>query len=96
MRTIAIRVEEEFREQLVLLGQLSGRSLTDEVIEALNQHIARRSEEVDLTAQAQAALDEIDREHATRRGAIESLLSKKGSGAESTKPVRKSGRSQGQ
>lgn len=96
MRTIAIRVEEEFREQLVLLAQLSGRSLTDEVIEALNQHIARRSKEVDLTAQAEAALDAIDREHATRRGAIESLLGKKGAGAEGTKPARKSGRSQGQ
>lgn len=96
MRTIAIRVEEEFRQQLVLLAELSGRSLTDEVIEALNQHVTRRSEEVDLTAQAQAALEAIDRDHATKRGAIESLLAKKGSGAGSAKSGRKSGRAQSQ
>lgn len=95
MRTIAIRVEEEFHQQLTLLAQLSERPLTDEVKSALEGHIARRSEEVDLTAQAQAALEEIDREHATRRGAIESLLGKKASGA-AAKPTRKSGRSQDQ
>ena len=93
MRTIAIRVEEEFHQQLTLLAQLSGRSLTDEVKGALDEHIARRSDEVDLTAQAQAALEEIDREHATRRSAIESLLSKKGSGGSAARSARKSTRS---
>lgn len=96
MRTIAIRVEEEFHQQLTLLAQLSRHSLTDEVKGALEEHVARRSKEVDLTAEAQAALEEIDREHATRRGAIESLLSKKGSGASAASPARKSTRSKDQ
>lgn len=76
MRTIAIRVEDELHSQLTLLAQLSERSLVDEVREAIDAHITRRSSEVDLTAQAQAALEEIDRQVAARRQAIEALLGK--------------------
>lgn len=86
MRTIAIRVEDELHSQLTLLAQLSERPLVDEVKEAIDVHIARRSSEVDLTAQAKKTLAEIDRSAAAKRKAIEALLSKSGKPASKAKP----------
>jgi hypothetical protein len=86
VRTIAIKVEDEVHQQLTLLAQLSERPLVDELREAVDAHIARRSAEVDLTAQAQAALEEIDREAANRRQAIEALLTKRSGASEQTAP----------
>lgn len=97
MRTIAIKVEDEVHQQLTLLAQLSERPLVDELREAIDAHIARRSDEVDLTAQAQAALEEIDREAASRRQAIEVLLTKRPRASKqqtTSKPRRKSGGSE--
>lgn len=74
MRTIAIRVEDELHEVLTLLAKLGGRPLVEEVREAIDAHIARKRSETDLTAQAEAALEEIDKETATRRKAIHALL----------------------
>lgn len=76
MRTIAIRVEDELHEQLTLLSRLAGRPLSDELREALDTHIERKRSEVDLTEQAQLALDEIERNADQRRKAIKSLLGK--------------------
>lgn len=81
LRTIAIRVEPELHTQLTLLAQLSGRPLVEEIREAIDEHIARKGNDVDLTAQAQAALEEIDRDATSRRQAIESLLKSKTQGA---------------
>lgn len=75
MRTIALRVEDELHEVLTLLARLSGRPLVDELREAIDSHIARRRSEVDLTASAEQALAEIDKDAATRRKAIQGLLS---------------------
>lgn len=84
MRTIAIRVEDELHTQLTLLAQLSGRPLVEEIREAIDEHIARKGSDVDLTAQAEAALAEIDRSTASRKQAIEALLKgKTGGGAKS-------------
>ena len=80
MRTIAIRVEDELHTQLTLLAQLSGRPLVEEIREAIDEHIAKKGADVDLSAQAEAALAEIDKEAATRRQAIESLLKSKTQG----------------
>lgn len=50
LKTIAIRVPPALHQQLVLLAQLSGRPLAEEVRLAVDEHIALRSSEVDLTA----------------------------------------------
>lgn len=81
MRTIAIRVEDELHEVLTLLARLSGRPLVDELREAIDSHIARRRSEVDLTASAEQALAEIDRDATTRRKAIQALLEGESSSA---------------
>lgn len=87
LKTIAIRVEPALHQQLVLLAQLSGRPLAEEIRLAIDEHIARRGDEVDITAQAEEALAAIDRDAANRRQAIESLLKKDspGTGASPTK-----------
>lgn len=77
MRTIAIRVEEELHTQLTLLAQLAGRPLVEEIREAIDEHLARKGNDVDLSAQAKSALEEIDRDAASRRNAIEALLKRK-------------------
>jgi len=92
MRTIAIRVEDELHSVLTLLAQLSGRPLVEEIREAVDAHIARKRSEVDLSAQAEKALVEIDKESAARRKAIESLIAGK---AEQEPKRTKRGRSGG-
>ena len=74
VKTIAYRGPDELHARLVLLARLSGRSLNDELQEALETHVARKSEEVDLAGGVQAALDEIDKEAAAKRNALQSLL----------------------
>lgn len=92
LKTIAIRVPPELHQQLVLLAQLGERPLAEEIRLAIDEHIARRGEEVDLSAQAEAALAEIDRDAANRRKAIESLLKK---GSPSAAETRGKGRRKG-
>lgn len=94
LKTIAIRVPPELHQQLVLLANLSERPLAEEVRLAVDEHIARRSSEVDLTAQAEKALAEIDKDAASRRAAIESLLEgPKATADPDAKRGRKGGRS---
>lgn len=94
LKTIAIRVPPALHQQLVLLAQLGGRPLAEEVRLAVDEHIALRSSEVDLTAQAKVALAEIDKDAASRRAAIESLLEGPKAAADpDAKRGRKGGRS---
>lgn len=74
MKTMAIRVDPEIHFRLTTLARLNKRSLSDELLEAVNNHLEGRFTEEALQAQASEALAEIDREAATRRQAIESLL----------------------
>lgn len=94
MRTIAIRVEDELHSVLTLLAKLSGRPLVEEIREAIDEHISRKRSEVDLKAEAEKALAEIDKDAAARRSAIASLL-EGGEKAEAATKRRKGGRSAG-
>lgn len=74
MKTMAIRVEDELHARLALLARLNNRSLADELLEAVTTHLETKWSDEALTSSAEAALADIDREAATRRQAIESLL----------------------
>ena len=74
LRTVAVRVSDELHSQLTLLAKLSQRPLVEEVLEAINEHLARRLSEVDLREEVEKALAQIDAEAGTRRKAIQSLL----------------------
>jgi predicted DNA-binding protein len=75
MRTIAIRLEDETAEMLGLIAQLEGTTQIDQIREAIASHIERKVAGGDLTARAQEALDEVEREASAKRKAIEQLVS---------------------
>ena len=74
MRTIAIRLEEETAEMLGLIAQLEGTTQIDQIREAIASHIERKVAGGDLSARAQEALDEVEREASAKRQAIEQLV----------------------
>lgn len=76
MKTMAIRVEDEFHAQYVVLAQLDGIPLADELRQALDAHLERKRSEPGFAEKAQATLDELDREARTKRDAIAGLFAK--------------------
>jgi predicted DNA-binding protein len=74
MKTIAIRLEDETSELLSLVAQLEGTSQIDQIREAIASHLERKVAGGDLTARAQEALDEVEREASAKRKAIEQLV----------------------
>lgn len=75
MKTIAIRLEDETSELLSLVAQLEGTTQIDQIREAIASHLERKVAGGDLTARAQEALDEVEREASAKRRAIEQLVS---------------------
>ena len=74
MKTMAIRLEEEQHAQLGFIAQLEELTVTDAIRQAIEQWIEARRESPDLKQRAQAALDGIEQEAASRRSAIAALL----------------------
>jgi predicted DNA-binding protein len=74
MKALAIRLEDEEHQLLVLMARVNDRPLADELREAIQAHVARTRSEPDFAERARAILDEIDREAAARRTAITSLF----------------------
>jgi len=89
MRTLAIKLEEELHAQLGMIAKLEGLTLTDALRQAIDQWIDERRNNPELQARAAATLADIDREAATRRGAIEALLGKEGTSSQATSPTRR-------
>jgi hypothetical protein len=75
---MAIRAEDELHAQFVILAQLDGIPLSEELLQALEAHVVRRRSEAGFADKARAVLEEIDREAAARRDAISSLFAEKG------------------
>ncbi len=73
-RTIAIRLDESLHAQISLVAQLDGVTLVDAIREAIQTHITAKRGEGDLASRAAAALEEIERESAARRQAIQALF----------------------
>jgi predicted DNA-binding protein len=74
VRTLAIRLPDELHAQLVLVASLDGVSLAEAIRAAVETGIARRRDNGELAAQAQAALEQIEREASRRRAALSALL----------------------
>ena len=88
VKTLAIRLPDELHAQLVLIAQLDGISLTDAIRQAIDRLIERKRAEGDLADQAAQALEEIEREAAARREAIQALFGQTG---ETETPKRRRG-----
>jgi hypothetical protein len=82
MKTMAIRAEDELHAQFVILAQLDGIPLTEELHQALEAHVARRRSEPGFAEKARAVLEEIDQEASARRGAIQALFAEDASAPE--------------
>jgi hypothetical protein len=74
VKTLAIRLPDELHAQLVLVAQLDGVSLAEAIRRAVEAEITRRRDGGELAAQAQAALEAIEHEAASRKAALSALL----------------------
>ena len=74
VKTLAIRLEPDTHAQLSLIAQLRGSTITDEIRQALDAHIASSKTMPELAAQADSVLADIEREAKQRRQAIATLF----------------------
>lgn len=74
VKTLGIKVPDSLHAQFALVAQLDGISLGDAAIRAVDLYVATKKAEPDFADRATAALEEIEREAAARRGAIRGLF----------------------
>ena len=74
VKTLGIKVPDSLHAQFALVAQLDGISLGDAALRAVELYVTTKKAEPDFAARAQAALEEIEREAAARRGAIQGLF----------------------
>jgi predicted DNA-binding protein len=74
VKTLAIRLEPDLHAQLSLIAQLRGSTITDEIRQAIETHIATMKAAPELAAQADSVLEDIEREAVARRAAIATLF----------------------
>ncbi len=76
VKTLAIRLEPDVHAQLSLIAQLRGPkgTITDEIHTAIEAHITATKAAPELAGKADAVLEEIEREAASRREAIATLF----------------------
>ena len=74
VKTLGIKLPDALHAQFALVAQLDGISLGDAALRAVELYVATKKAEPDFAARAQAALEDIERESAARRGAIEGLF----------------------
>jgi hypothetical protein len=74
VKTLGIKVPDALHAQFALVAQLDGISLGDAALRAVELYVTTKKAEPDFAARATAALEEIEREAAARRGAIQGLF----------------------
>jgi predicted DNA-binding protein len=74
VKTLAIRLEPDLHQKLSLIAQLRDSTITDEIREAIESHIALVKSNPDLAGKADAVLADIERDAAARRDAIATLF----------------------
>jgi len=79
VKTTSIKLDPERHAQLVALAQLDKATLNDEIQRALAEYVERRGTSGDLAAQAQAMLEDIEREAEQRKQAVRALMRSTGS-----------------
>jgi hypothetical protein len=74
VRTLAIRLEEDQHSQLTMVAKLENLSVSDAIREAIDSWIDSKKSNPELQQRAEAILADMEREAASRRGAIAALL----------------------
>jgi hypothetical protein len=73
-KTIGVKLPDPVHAQLTLVAQLDEMSLTDAIRAAIDGYLERKRGEGDLAERAARALEEIEREAAGRRDALQALF----------------------
>ena len=76
-KTIGVRLNNGLHSQVTMVAKLDGLSLQDALVRGAELYVEQKQSEPDFKARVAAALEEIEREAAERRGAIESLFGPK-------------------
>jgi hypothetical protein len=74
VRTLGVKIDDNLHAQFSLVAQLDDLSLNDAVKKAVELYVETKQKAPDFATRAQAVLEEIEREAATRRGAIQALF----------------------
>lgn len=85
VKTLGIKLPDELHAQFALVAQLDGLSLTDAMRKAVELYVETKQSEGDFAARATAALEEIERETAARRDAIQALFGQSAPAADAAK-----------
>jgi len=75
MKTIAARFDDGLFAVLTLVAELEQTSIVDQIRTAVENHLAIKMSNGELSGRAEAALAEIDREAAAKKAAISDLMS---------------------
>ena len=74
VKTLGVKLDDALHSQFSLVAALDEISLNDAVKKAVELYVETKQKEPDFAARAKAKLDEIEREAAARRDAIQSLF----------------------
>lgn len=74
VKTLAIRLDEAVHAQLSVIAGLRKTTITEEIRQAIEEHISVVRSKPELASSAESALDDIEREVATRKAAITALF----------------------
>jgi predicted transcriptional regulator len=74
IRPLSVRMTEDVRAQLDIIAQLNDRTVTEEVRDAIESWITRSKSDPKVLERAAAVRAEIEREAATKRGAIAAIF----------------------
>jgi hypothetical protein len=104
-KTIGVRIADPVHAQMTLIANLNGLSLTEAIQQAIDGYIEAQRSEGTFAQRASSALEDIEREAAARRQAIEALFGQnpttadgptpEGEAAKATKPTSRRNREQG-
>ncbi len=90
VKTLGIRLPDELHTQFVLVAQLDGLSLTDAIRKAVELYVETKRAEDGFAERATAALEEIEREAASRRNVIQALFGRDSAQATTSEGVSES------
>ncbi|MEU2869811.1 ribbon-helix-helix domain-containing protein [Streptomyces olivoreticuli] len=97
VKTLGIKLPDDLHAQFALVAQLNGLNLTDAIRAAVELYVTHHQTEADFTARAAQALEEIEREAAARRNAIQALFGNSSPGSTAAEGEAKSaGRRKGE
>jgi predicted transcriptional regulator len=92
LRTLAVRVSPDFHAQLSMVAQVDETSLTDLMMQALENHIAARREAADFKAKVQQALADAEAQMARTRAMLLGTLPDGASPSEASADTSATGR----